>query len=653
MSPAAFIMPSSGNGRPGVVIRRPADPANRRSPRHTSSGIVRGRQTIRPRLTPCRRGRRDRRQETVLRTHTCGALRRDHSGSSVTLSGWVNSYREQGKNLVFIDLRDRYGKTQVVFRTDEDRRIDSASRSLRREDVIQVTGVVMNRGDDQVNPDLATGDVEVRAHELVICSRSRTPPFELETAELPNEELRLKYRFVDLRRPDLQNAMRVRHELTQATREYFNELDFLEIETPMLGRSTPEGARDYLVPSRVHEGSFYALPQSPQIYKQILMVAGFDRYYQIARCFRDEDLRADRQPEFTQIDVEMSFVERDDVLETVDGLVARIAERIVGIEIPTPLPRHTYADVMERYGSDKPDLRYDMPLVDIGEIAAACGFGVFASAIQAHGRVRGLNAKAAADRYSRRMIDDLTEFVKEYGARGLAFFRVRDGALDSPIAKFFTDEHGQAIIRALEAENGDLLFFVADQPAVTSAALAALRTRLGRELELYDAAELNCAWVVDYPLVNWNEDENRWDAEHHPFCNPVPADFELLSTNPGQVRAQSYDLIVNGCEAASGSIRIHDAEVQQTVFDLLRINAQEAETRFGFLLQALSYGAPPHGGIALGLDRWVMLLLGDDNIRDVIAFPKTQRASDLLSGAPAPVDSDQLRELHIRLDRPD
>ena len=587
----------------------------------------------------------------MLRSHTCGELRSDDIGQSVTLGGWVQNYRDH-RGLVFIDLRDRYGITQIVFNLSHDEQMQEVARALRSEDVIQVEGEVISRSEN-VNPKLATGEIEIKSTGLVVFSKSKTPPFEPTTVELPNEELRLKYRFLDLRREELQKNLVLRHQMTKATRDYFDQNDFLEIETPMLGRSTPEGARDYLVPSRVHPGSFYALPQSPQIYKQILMIAGYDRYVQMARCFRDEDLRADRQPEFTQVDVEMAFVQRDDILEIIDGLMAHLVKEIRGEELALPLPRFTHADVMERYGTDKPDLRFGMELVDIGEIAGACGFGVFKNTIESGGRVRGLNACGAAETYSRKMIDELTDYVGEHGAKGLAFFRVADGSLDSPIAKFLEDEHHQAIIESLSAEPGDLLFFVADSDSVTSSALSALRSRLGVELELYDPRELKIAWVVDFPLLGWNETEQRWDAEHHPFCCPVEEDLESLTSDPGAVRAQSYDLICNGYEAGSGSIRIHDPVVQQQVFDLLGINSEEAEMRFGFLLEALRYGAPPHGGIALGLDRWVMMFAGHDNIRDVIAFPKTQKAADLLSGAPSPVDDRQLRELSIQTDLPD
>lgn len=587
----------------------------------------------------------------MLRTQTCGELRRSHEGQTVTLAGWVHSYREQGKELVFVDLRDRYGKTQVVFRTDDNAEIDSRARKLRREDVIQVIGEVRYRGDDLVNPKLTTGEIEVRVTSLTVYSQSKTPPFELDAAELPNEELRLKYRFMDLRRTELQNNIILRHHLTQAVREYFNTREFLEIETPILGRSTPEGARDYLVPSRVHHGSFYALPQSPQIYKQILMVSGFDRYYQIARCFRDEDLRADRQPEFSQIDVEMAFVERDDVLGMIDGLVSHVVKQVKDIDLPTPLARYTYADVMERYGSDKPDLRFGMELIDIGDVGVASSFGVFKSVVESGGRVRGINAKGAGDKYSRRLLDkDLKDFVGDYGAKGLAYMKVAGGKLESTIAKFFTDEQQQEIIKRMDGEDGDLLLFVADKPEVTSAALAALRNRLAKELELFDPNTFSALWVVDFPLVTWNEDEQRYDAEHHPFCQPNTEDVGMLVSDPGKVRADSYDLVINGYEAASGSVRIHDSKVQQQIFDMMNIDEEQAEYRFGFLLEALRYGAPPHAGIALGLDRWVMLLAGDDNIRDVVAFPKTQRASDLLSGAPSPVDAHQLKDLHIEVE---
>lgn len=584
----------------------------------------------------------------MLRTHTCGELRQDHVGQTVTLCGWVNNYRDH-KGIIFIDLRDRYGLTQVKFNLEDSSEIQKEASQLRYEDVVKVIGEVIARPEDMYNPKMDTGEVEIRVNELEVLNKSLTPPVLPSAPDLPHEELRLKHRFLDLRRSELQRAMILRHKFTKVVRDYFDSHGFLDIETPILGRSTPEGARDYLVPSRIHEGCFYALPQSPQIFKQILMIGGMDRYMQIARCFRDEDLRADRQPEFTQIDLEMAFVEREDILSIVDGMIEEIMNQMRGEKVSLPLPRYSYHEVMERFGSDKPDMRFEMELTDIGDIAKECGFSVFNKTVEGGGRVRGLVAPGAADKYSRKKIDQLTAYVGEYGAKGLAFFRIKEGALDSPIAKFFSEEHQKAIIEKMNAKDGDLLFFVADKCSVTSAALSALRNRLGKELELYDPKEICCLWVIDFPLFTYNEDEKRWDAEHHAFCSVVPEDVPLLETDPGKVRAQSYDLVVNGYEAASGSIRIHDPKVQQKIFDLMDIKEEEAEERFGFLLEALRFGAPPHGGLALGLDRWVMLLCGYDNIRDVIAFPKTQKASDLLSGAPAEVDPRQLRDLHIQV----
>jgi len=587
----------------------------------------------------------------VLRTHTCGGLSKDQAGQPVTVCGWVDGYRDHG-GLLFIDLRDRYGMIQIVVDPSLNSAAHAVAQTARNEDVLQVEGTLVLRPEDRINPKIASGTIEVRAQNVVVLNKSRTPPFLPTGDNVPNEELRLKHRYIDLRRPVIQKALELRHRVCKATRDYFDQNGFLEIETPMLGRSTPEGARDYLVPSRVHPGSFYALPQSPQLYKQLLMVAGLDRYFQIARCFRDEDLRADRQPEFTQIDVEMSFVEQEDILRTIDGLIAHLMREIREVEIPLPLPRMTYQEAVERYGNDKPDTRFGMELTDIGEIVKDCGFGVFKSCLENGGRVRGINAKGAAEKYSRKMIDELTAYVGDFGAKGLAFFRVKDGELDSPIAKFFSADHQKAIIAKLGGEPGDLLFFVADQPKVTSAALANLRVRLGRELKLYDPQQMNVLWVLDFPLYGWNAEENRWDAEHHPFCSPHKDDLGYFDTDPGKIRAQSYDLVCNGYEGASGSVRVHDPVVQQKIFDFIGIAPDEAEEKFGFLLNALRYGAPPHAGIALGLDRWVMLFLGNDNIRDVIAFPKTQKASDLMTDAPATVDAKQLRDLRIKCDLP-
>lgn len=588
----------------------------------------------------------------MLRSHTCGELTTEHADQEVRVCGWVDSYRDHG-GLIFIDLRDRYGLIQVLFDPRDSAAAHEVAGSLRNEDVIQANGVLTMRPEDRINPKIPSGRIEVRTKELIVHNKSRTPPFEPTGDNVPNEELRLKYRYVDLRRPQLQEAMQLRHRLCKATREYFDGLDFLEIETPIMGKSTPEGARDYLVPSRVHPGEFYALPQSPQLYKQLLMVGGLDRYYQLARCFRDEDLRADRQPEFTQIDVEMSFVEHDDILTMIDGLVAAMVKEVRGTDIALPLPRLTHAESIERFGNDKPDMRFGMELQDISDIAARCGFGVFQKTIESGGQVRGLNAKGAVEKYSRKKIDELTEWVGDFGARGLAFFRVKEGTLDSPIAKFFSEDDQQAIIEKLRGEDGDLLFFVADKASVVSAALANLRVRLGKELKLYDPMEINVLWVVEFPLYSWSDEENRWHAEHHPFCSPNVEDLDLFGSDPGKMRAQSYDLVCNGYEAASGSVRVHDPQVQQKIFDFIGIDEAEAEERFGFLLNALRYGAPPHAGIALGLDRWVMIFLGNENIRDVIAFPKTQKASDVMSEAPSPVDAQQLRDLSIKVDLPE
>ena len=586
----------------------------------------------------------------MLRTRTCGELRTSHVGEVATLCGWVDKYRDHA-GIVFIDLRDRYGKTQIKCDLADSPAIQELARSLRYEDVIQVTGEVVPRPAGLENPKLETGTVEVLCRELKLLNKSKTPPFEPDGQSVPNEDIRLKHRYIDLRRPAIQHNIILRHKLTKVVRDYFDKHGFLEIETPMLGRSTPEGARDYLVPSRVHEGTFYALPQSPQLYKQLLMVAGFDRYMQIARCFRDEDLRADRQPEFTQIDVEMAFVERDDILNVIDGLVAEMISAIRGEQYQLPLRRYTHEYCLENYGSDKPDMRFGMKLVDIGEIAKACEFGVFKSTIEAGNRVRGINVKGGADKYSRRILDvEMKALVADYGAKGLAYFKVTGGKLDSSIAKFFNDDQQQAIIQKLEGEEGDLLLFVADTFKVSSAALSAVRNRIAREQKLFDPNTMEVFWVLDFPLFTWNEDEKRWDAEHHPFCSIHPDDEQYLHTDPGKVRASSYDLICNGYEAASGSVRIHDPKIQQRVFELMNINAEEAEQRFGFFLDALRYGAPPHGGIALGLDRWVMMFTGGDNIRDVIAFPKTQKAADQMTGAPSEVDARQIRDLHIKLD---
>lgn len=585
----------------------------------------------------------------MLRSHTCGELRVDHVGQSVTLCGWVDSYRDYG-GCLFVDLRDRYGKTQIVFEPDSGAAVLELAQTLRGEYVIRVDGHVELRPEGATNPKLATGQIEVRATRVEVLNKSLTPPVQPGGQDLPNEDLRLKHRYLDLRRPEMQNTLVLRHKIIRGMRTYFDEHGFIDVETPMLGRSTPEGARDYLVPSRIHHGSFYALPQSPQLYKQILMIAGYDRYVQVARCFRDEDLRADRQPEFTQLDLEMSFADAEDIIGVIDGLVVRLARELLGLELQLPLPRITYDEAMEDYGHDAPDLRFEMKLVDLTDIAAATSFRVFRETADKGDRVRGINARGAAANYSRKGIDELTEFVaKDFGAKGLAWFKVEEGgALSSPIAKNFSADELAKIRDRMQAAPGDLLLFVADRFEVTCKALYGLRKRLGAELKLYDPATKHFSWVVEFPMFAWDEEEKTWTAMHHPFTAPRAQDLELLTTDPGKCRAQAYDLVINGSEAGGGTIRIHDPQVQSRVFELLGINAEQARERFGFLLDALSYGAPPHGGIALGVDRWVMLFGGLDNIRDCIAFPKTQKAADLMTEAPSPVDAKQLRELGIQ-----
>jgi aspartyl-tRNA synthetase len=588
----------------------------------------------------------------VLRTHTCGELRTEQIDSEVTLCGWVDSSRDHG-GAVFIDLRDRYGKTQIVF-GPESGLVDEGS-TLRNEDVILVVGQVSHRPDGTINDKLPTGELEVRVTKLQILNKSETPPFTPSQKELPGEDLRLQYRYLDLRRKPMQDLLQLRSRIIKMMRDYFEQHDFIDVETPILGRSTPEGARDYLVPSRVHDGEFYALPQSPQLYKQILMVAGYDRYIQVARCFRDEDLRADRQPEFTQLDVEMSFVDADDVIGMIDGLMQHMARDIKGLELQLPLPRMTYDEAMSRFGSDAPDLRFGMELIDCSDLAAKAEFRVFSGAVEAGGVVRGIKADGAAENFSRKRIDQFTDWVKQdFGAKGLAWFRVEeDGTLWSPIAKNFSDELLVEIGQRMEAEPGDIMFFIADTWEVSCRALSALRKSLGAELKLYDPLEMHFSWVVEFPMFDYDPGEKRWVSTHHPFTAPRPQDVALLESDPEKARAIAYDLVINGFEAGGGTIRIHDQTDQRQVFELLGIDEATAQDRFGFLLDALKYGAPPHGGIALGIDRVVMLFGNLDNIRDCIAFPKTQKASDMMTGAPSPVDDKQLRELSINVIRPD
>ncbi len=591
------------------------------------------------------------RAPALLRTHNCGQLRKTDVGSPATLCGWVESIRDHG-GAVFIDLRDRYGITQVVVGPPEASaaNIDDA-KQVGSEWVIKATGKVSSRLVGKENEKISTGEIELRCATIEVLNPAATPPFTPSQTDLPNEDLRLKYRFLDLRRTAMQRSLITRSRIIKEMRDYFAEHDFIDVETPILGRSTPEGARDYLVPSRVHPGQFYALPQSPQLYKQILMVAGFDRYVQVAKCFRDEDLRADRQPEFTQLDLEMSFVDAEDVIGIIDGLVKRVVKTILGKEISLPLPRMKYDEAMQKYGSDQPDLRFGMEIVDITDIAKQVEFRVFRGAADGGGFVRGIKVEALAEDFSRRRLDELTEYVKrDFGAKGLAWFRVEpDGTLWSPTSKNFQPAELEQIAAAMQAKPGDLLLFLADSWTVTCKGLAGLRKRLGAELKLYDSDALSCSWVVEFPMFEKDEASGRWNAMHHPFTAPLAHELPLLQTDPAACHAQAYDLVINGSEAGGGTIRIHDAASQQRVFELLGIDEATARDRFGFLLDALKFGAPPHGGIALGVDRWVMLLGGLDNIREVIAFPKTQKAADLMTEAPGQVDAAQLNDLQLRI----
>jgi aspartyl-tRNA synthetase len=588
------------------------------------------------------------------RTHTCGDLNDGHVGLPATLCGWVLTTRNYG-NQVFADVRDRYGLTQVVFEAD-DKALFDAANELGREFCVSVSGTVRERIKGKERHDIPTGKVELKAKTLRVLNPSPPLPFsvtEFPDEELANEDLRLQYRYLDLRRKSLQQVLFLRHKLNKAIRDYLDGRGFLEVETPLLGKSTPEGARDYLVPSRVYNGEFYALPQSPQLYKQLLIMAGFDRYYQIARCLRDEDLRADRQPEFTQLDLEMAFPEQDDVLALMEGLTADVFRKCAGVEVPLPIPRIKYADAVLKYGSDKPDLRFGLEIVDVGDIAAESEFTVFKSVLAAGGVVRGINAKGAADKFSNSALKpggELPKVVETYKAKGLAWMKFEGDKFTGSIEKFFPDEVKAKLRERLGVAPGDLVTFVADKPGVVADSLGALRVYLANKLGLIDPAkkEFKFAWVVDFPMFTWDEEEKRWAANHHPFTSPRDEDLAHLESDPGRVLAKAYDLVCNGYEVGGGSIRIHRRDVQSRVFAMLGMGAEDAKARFGFLLDALNSGAPPHGGIALGLDRWAMILAGTTNIRDVIAFPKNKQARDLMSGAPAPVEPRQLKDLGIR-----
>lgn len=579
------------------------------------------------------------------RSHGCGELRATNTGEEVTLMGWVHRRRDHG-GLIFIDLRDRSGLVQVVCDPESGEAFKKAEE-VRNEYVVAVRGRVRQRPEGTANPRLATGAIEVEARELRILNRAKTPPFYIEDNIGVDEALRLRYRYLDLRRPEMQEILRLRYQTTRAIREFLDGRGFWEIETPMLTRSTPEGARDFLVPSRLRPGEFFALPQSPQLFKQILMVAGVERYFQIVRCFRDEDLRADRQPEFTQLDMEMSFIQREDILNLVEELMAHIFRETLGVEINLPLPRLTYQEAITRFGTDKPDLRLGLEIQDVSTEVKKCGFKVFRDAVATGGVVRGLGVKGGAA-FSRRELDELTKLATTYGAKGLAWMAITTEGVRSPIAKFFTAEELQELMKVMQAREGDLLLFVADSETIAAGTLGALRLELGRRLRLYDPGQLAFTWVTDFPLLEYSPEEKRFVAVHHPFTMPMEEDWPLLDTDPLKVRALAYDLVLNGVELGGGSIRIHRRDIQEKMFSLLGFSPEEAQEKFGFLLEAFEYGTPPHGGIAFGLDRMVMLMARRDTIRDCIAFPKTQSGTCLLTGAPSPVAPEQLLELHLR-----
>ena len=581
----------------------------------------------------------------ATRTLYCGQVSNETIGQTVTLKGWVQKRRDLG-GVIFIDLRDREGFVQVVFNPAVSKEAWAIADKCRSEYVIEVTGEVIARAPEAVNPKIVTGGVEVMISDITILNKAKTPPFPIEDDQQTSDEVRMRYRYLDLRRPKMTQNIILRNQVTRAIRTYLDSNDFLDIETPYLGKSTPEGARDYLVPSRVHPGHFYALPQSPQIFKQLLMNAGFDRYYQIVRCFRDEDLRGDRQPEFTQVDMETSFLSAEEIQTLTEGMIAKVMKDVKGMDVTLPFPRMTYDEAMNRYGSDKPDTRFDMELLDISEVVKDIDFKVFQMALQNGGVVKALNAKGAADKYSRKDMDNLGQFAGQYGAKGLAWLKVEADGLKGPIAKFLGDAT-EKIVAATNAEVGDLLMFGADSFDVVCASLGAVRLKLGKELGLIDESKFNFLWVVDWPQFEYDKEEGRYVSAHHPFTLPRESDIPLLATDPSKVHAQAYDIVLNGYELGGGSLRIYQKEVQEQMFEALGFSRREMQEQFGFLLDALDYGFPPHGGIALGLDRFVMLLAGEDNIREVIAFPKNGRAVDPMSQAPSTVSPLQLFELNI------
>ncbi len=582
----------------------------------------------------------------MKRTHMCGVLGAQHIDEEVVLMGWVQRRRDLG-GLIFVDLRDREGLVQIVFDKDVSEEAFNKAEKIRGEFVIAAQGKVKRR--ESVNSNLKTGEIEIFAEELRILSESEIPPIHIKDEDGAGERLRLKYRYLDLRKPKMQKILRTRSKIASSIREFLDENGFLDLETPVLTKPTPEGARDYLVPSRVNPGKFYALPQSPQIFKQLLMVSGFDKYYQIVKCFRDEDLRADRQPEFTQVDIEMSFVDVEDVIEINEKLIQKLFKDVDGVELSLPFMRMPYKEAMERYGSDKPDLRFGYELKNLNEIVKDCGFGVFANTVKDGNDVKAININGGADKFSKKGMKNLEKFVKTYGAKGLAWMKLTSEGIDSPIAKFLEEEEIKAITDKMEAAAGDMILFIADKPSVVYAALGALRIEIARKLEVIDEGQYKILWVTDFPLFEYDEEDNRYYASHHPFTSPREEDIEIMESNPKEARAKAYDLVINGYEVGGGSIRIHDSNLQHKMFKALGFSEEEAKEKFGFLIDAFKYGTPPHGGVAYGLDRLTMILTGSDNIRDVIAFPKTQEARCLLTDAPSIADESQLEELRIKL----
>ena len=577
----------------------------------------------------------------------CGLVTEELVGKEITLHGWVQKRRDHG-GVIFIDLRDREGVMQVVFNPQHNQAAFEIADTLRPEYVIEVTGTVALRGEGLTNPNLKTGTMELEVHHVELLAKAKTPPIYIEDDKVASDELRMKYRYLDMRRKPVLENLRLRHKTTRAIREYLDTEGFIDVETPYLAKSTPEGARDYLVPSRVHEGSFYALPQSPQTFKQLLMGGGLDRYYQIVRCFRDEDLRGDRQPEFTQVDIETSFLSAEEIQEMMEGLLKKVMKDTLGVEVTTPFPRLSFAEAMSRYGNDKPDTRFALELIDVADIVKDSDLKVFSTVVENGGHVKALNLKGLADEYSRKDADSLAQFVAKYGAKGLAWLKVEEDGLKGPIAKFLVNQE-TALRERLDAEVGDIIFFCADKPSVVAQSLSELRLHFGRKHELIDQSKFNFLWVVDWPLLEYDEDANRYQAMHHPFTRPVNEDFNALLENPGAAKAQAYDIVLNGYELGGGSLRIYRRDMQEAMFNVLGFTKESAQEQFGFLMDALDYGFPPHGGIALGLDRLVMLLAGEDNIREVIAFPKNGSAMDTMTQAPSPVSEQQLQELSLKI----